>query len=173
MATEYFLNLKDDNVMDVLCLYRLLHLWFLRHALEPETEPVLGASIASCGGRSVVYLCLWFRWRLRRLDLGQQLQHNLNSPVTGNTNRSFHDTKNKREWNKENQSFQSAFDTFPHTTATLPPTVESHQSQLSSEHIDPHQGSPHANTLVMEEYIISTKPPRFFPSFFVLKPIKS
>lgn len=39
-------------VADVLPLRRLLHLRLLRHAPEPEAEPILGAPIPSRGGKS-------------------------------------------------------------------------------------------------------------------------
>lgn len=98
-------------VADVLPLRRLLHLRLLRHAPEPEAEPVLGAPIPSRGGKSDL-------WPLTRAwEAHHSAEHTCwKTQATGRTNQSGPGTKNRR--NPSNLPS----DTFPRTTPTLPPT---------------------------------------------------
>lgn len=161
--SQYAPNLRDDIVTNVVSLCRLFHLRLLRHALEPEAEPVLGASISSCGGKSSTHIR-----SLPLAGLAESKRRNATwthlSKMQARERQIIQAQRTSESATKGTNHSSLPFDTFPRSSATHPRTEldETHQSQSSSEHIGPSAGKPAANSFVKEEHVSLTKPPQSF-----------
>lgn len=146
-------------VADVLPLRRLLHLRLLRHAPEPEAEPVLGAPIPSRGGKSDLHL--WsglgsasLRWT-----------HLWKTQARGGPISQA--PRNKEPAGEEERETILPVYLLTPSHAPPPPSYppteldESHQSQSSSAYW-PAAGEPAAKNVASEEHASSTKPPQPF-----------